>query len=40
MFDSEDVEEARGAIDRDNEDAFFDVESTKEVVLSLKMFRK
>ena len=40
MFDSEYGEEARGAIGRDNEDAFFDDESAEVVVFSLRMGRK
>ena len=40
MFDSEDGEEALGAIGRDNEDAFFDDESAEVVFFSLRMGRK
>lgn len=37
MFDNEDGEEAHGAIDRDDEDVFFDDESAEVVVSSLRM---
>ena len=36
MLDSEDGEEAHGAIGRDNEDAFFDDESVEVVVFSVR----